>query len=140
MKILLQTLAILSSLLLAGCATDLPVKTVRGTPPPNESDKAPENEEAPAAEVPAPAPEAPATSAAPTSTTEHREDIKLSNLEMQKFAYELGLDPKKPSAKTTKKRSLSASTFANLSALLILKKNANNTQKFCRGSKTTKKK
>jgi hypothetical protein len=104
MKILLQTLAILSSLLLAGCATDLPVKTVRGTPPPNESDKAPENEEAPAAEVPAPAPEAPATSAAPTSTTEHREDIKLSNLEMQKFAYELGLDPKKTLSEDDKKK------------------------------------
>jgi hypothetical protein len=102
MKILLQTLTILGTLILCGCATDLPVKTVRDNPA-NESGEKPADtqEETPVVTAPAPVPEK--APEAPASTTEHREDIKLSNLEMQKYAYELGLDPKKQLSEDDKK-------------------------------------
>lgn len=107
MRNVFQTLAITAVLFLLGCATDLPVRTVRDNPSATESSEAPKDTETAA---PVAVPTTPSITTSPDEaakpqqvTTEHREDIKLSNLEMQKFAYELGMDPKKPLSEDEKK-------------------------------------
>jgi len=85
-----QTLVFTVVLVFFGCAHDLPVKTVRDNPA-NENTDAPVETEPVAAPTPPPQPPA-----EPSSSTERKEDIKLSSLEIQKFAYELGFDPKRP--------------------------------------------
>lgn len=93
-----QTLVFTGVLFVFGCAHDLPVKTVRDNP-------ASENVDVPAQTEPAveSSPE-PAPTEEPAAATERKEDIKLSSLEIQKFAYELGLDPKKPLSDDEKKQ------------------------------------
>ncbi|MCC2679069.1 MAG: hypothetical protein K0R29_1645 [Pseudobdellovibrio sp.] len=93
-----QTLVFIGVLFIVGCAHDLPVKTVRDNPA-NENTEAPKESE-PAVVTPT----IPPPPAEPTATTERKEDIKLSSLEIQKFAYELGLDPKKPLSDDEKKQ------------------------------------
>lgn len=95
-------------LFVSSCATDLPIKTARDTsiitgqaPPPDDSESisvpSTETEEA------KPAPQPSVTT--PTAVeTKHIEKVELSQLEIQKFAYELGLDPKKPISEEQKKQ------------------------------------
>ena len=95
-------------LLVSSCATDLPIKTTRNTsiftgqaPPPDDS----ESISAPSTQTegvrPAPQP----TVATPAAAEiKHVEKVELSQLEIQKFAYELGLDPKKPLSEEQKKQ------------------------------------
>lgn len=85
------------SFLTFGCATDLPIKNVHDNP----------ETETPVATTPAqqdPAETSPVVPVATepknnetknTAEVTHTEEIKLTNLELQKFAYELGFDPKK---------------------------------------------
>lgn len=85
------------SFLTFGCATDLPIKNVHDNP----------ETETPAASTPAQQDPATNSPVVPTTTepknseakntaeVTHTEEIKLTNLELQKFAYELGFDPKK---------------------------------------------
>lgn len=104
MKNVFQTLVFTAVLFFLGCATDLPVKTVRDNPSETGSTETPKEAETPA---PVAAPATPVVTTPstepPAATTEHLEDIKVSNLEIQKFAYELGLDPKKPLSEDEKK-------------------------------------
>lgn len=75
-----------SILIFSGCAGYLPINTNR-EPHPQVSDATP----APTGKDPVPV----ATSEAPTKAkVEHKEEISLTPLEMQKYAYELGLNPK----------------------------------------------
>lgn len=79
--------------LLSGCASDMPIKTVH-------SDDMTENA-GEIAQEPAPPPTVPQATtteipAAPKETSvERKDDLVLTELDIQKFAYELGFDPKK---------------------------------------------
>jgi hypothetical protein len=106
-------------LFVSGCATDLPIKTARDTsiitgeaPAPDDSDSisvhSTETEETKSAQPTAP-PAAPsknetAATTPATSDTKHLEKVELNQLEIQKFAYELGFDPKKPLTEEQKKQ------------------------------------
>ena len=82
---------------LSACATDLPIRTVRDNPAATEISQPKDEVSAPAV-TPAPttvSAKPPPVAPAPAVTADHKEDVKLSSLEIQKFAYELGLDPKK---------------------------------------------
>lgn len=105
-------------LFVSGCATDLPIKTARDTsiitgqaPPPDDSESisVPSTETAEAKPVQTTTPVKNETPVATTPTnvasdTKHVEKVELSQLEIQKFAYELGLDPKKPLTEEQKKQ------------------------------------
>lgn len=105
-------------LFVSSCATDLPIKTARDTsiitgeaPPPDDSDSI---------SVPSTETEEPVKSAQPTTPvktettgsttanttgdTKYVEKVELNQLEIQKFAYELGFDPKKTLTEEQKKQ------------------------------------
>lgn len=82
-------------LLLTSCVSDLPVKTVRDEALPVESEKASNNTTTPAVVEPTPGSTDSSAASPINNTTARTEEIKLSQLELQKFAYELGFDPKK---------------------------------------------
>lgn len=71
--------------LVFGCVSDFTLKNVHEMPPENSVKiETPAAENAPVAAAPAP----------PSTEVEHIEEITLSNLELKKFTYELGFDPK----------------------------------------------
>jgi len=76
-------------LISVGCATNLQIKNVHENPEPVAT--TPQQE--PAASLPLDSELKSGNT--PTSEVRHVEEIKLTNLELQKFAYELGFDPKK---------------------------------------------
>lgn len=104
---MLKLIILSVSFLTFGCATDLPIKNVHENP----------ETEAPVATTPAQQDPAATSPIAPPTTevkntdtpkTEvvHTEEIKLTNLELQKFAYELGFDPKKDLTQEQKRQIL----------------------------------
>lgn len=80
---------------LVACVSDLPVKTVRDESP-SPSAEVDKINDRPAAEQTAENPKvnAGADQQPGKAETIRLEDIKLGNLELQKYAYELGFDPK----------------------------------------------
>jgi hypothetical protein len=95
-------------LLVSSCATDLPIKTARDTsiitgqapsPDDSESISVPSTQTEEAKPFPQPTVATPAA-----AETKHVEKVELSQLEIQKFAYELGLDPKKSLSEEQKKQ------------------------------------
>ncbi|MEQ1722770.1 MAG: hypothetical protein ABL930_06310 [Pseudobdellovibrio sp.] len=54
------------------------------------------------------------TGDAPASEVKHVEEIKLTNLELQKFAYELGFDPKKDLSQEQKQQILDSKKLRQL--------------------------
>ena len=106
-------------LLVSSCATDLPIKTARDTsiitgqaPPPDDSESisvpSTETEETKPTQTTAPVKTETPVATAPTTTagndTKHVEKVELNQLEIQKFAYELGFDPKKTLSEEQKKQ------------------------------------
>lgn len=102
---MLKFIIISVGFLTLGCATDLPIKNVHENPEaetPMATDPAQQD---PAASSPA----APPAKEIKTGENQeiivtHTEEIKLTNLELQKFAYELGFDPKKELVQEQKKQ------------------------------------
>ncbi|MGZ3692408.1 MAG: hypothetical protein ACXVAX_12950, partial [Pseudobdellovibrio sp.] len=101
--------------LLSSCSTFLPLKTAHDETPTEDStpksvredDNAKSSDDADAkapAPAPVPAPNPSTAATPPASGVVHKEEIKLSQLELQKFAYELGIDPKKELTDTEKKQ------------------------------------
>lgn len=86
---------------LMSCATDYPIKTVRDEnqtelPPPDHSTGTATNSNSGNTPV--------SSDQTPTAiSTERKVDVPLTQLEIQKWAYELGLDPKKPLTDSEKK-------------------------------------
>jgi hypothetical protein len=78
-------------LITAGCASDMEIKNVHDNPEPVATTPTPQQDPA----VTSPISSEVITGDTPTSEVKHVEEIKLTNLELQKFAYELGFDPKK---------------------------------------------
>lgn len=96
-------LTAISLLAFSGCVTDFPIKTAHT----EVSDGSSDNESAPMAETPEVVKETPVsdgagavsgtTSATPPKTgTTRKVELNLEQQDVQKLAYELGLDPKKP--------------------------------------------
>jgi aromatic ring-cleaving dioxygenase len=92
------TILVLAFAWISGCTTDLPIKNVHEEPISSTTDNSEDEANPPVAATP----DTPA--AAPTTETQHAEEIKLSNLELQKYAYELGFDPKKQLTSAQKKQ------------------------------------
>lgn len=101
---------LLSLLFLSSCSSFFPIKTAHKDTPIEATDTRPERDEA------APTP---ATAQTPTQVNNpnsdgittpvqvvHKEELKLSQLDLTKFAYELGLDPKNPLTEVEKKQIL----------------------------------
>lgn len=87
MKITVLTL-LLSMALLSSCATEFPVNNVHEYPQPTNTDistNEPSDETTPTV----------AKTTSSDSSTTRIEEISLNQLELQKYAYELGMDPKK---------------------------------------------
>lgn len=105
-------------LFVSSCASNLPIKTARDTsiitgqaPPPDDSESisvpSTETEESKPAQTTAPVKSEPVVATAPataTNDTKHVEKVELNQLEIQKFAYELGFDPKKTLTDEQKKQ------------------------------------
>ena len=76
----------------AGCATDFPVKTAHSEITDNSDDPS-----TPTSETPDSTTETPVKADAPkTPSTTRKVELNLELQDIQKLAYELGLDPKKP--------------------------------------------
>lgn len=87
-QLLALIFTILYAILFCGCATDFPIKNAHETSPATAPALEPLVATADNSEV--------AKSEVKTEASTTRvEDIKLTTLELQKFAYELGFDPKK---------------------------------------------
>lgn len=90
------------SFIFYGCASILPIKNIHDNPEAAIETPAPSSETAPPlAETPKVEPATPVE-----SETKRAEDIKLTTLELQKFAYELGFDPKKEISQEQKQQIL----------------------------------
>ena len=103
----LRIISIVSVLFLSACNADLPIRTARPELSGNEnsgtsdgaSDENSKTTESTPTPTAAPAPTPAETAKKPdesTPTVVQKVDLKLSDSELQKYAYELGLDPKKP--------------------------------------------
>lgn len=83
-----------SIFLLCGCVSNMPIKNVHENPPT-------ENAETPAVVTP---PAATVPPAAEPQTPAAQQEEPLTDLELQKYAYELGLDPRQGIADADRKR------------------------------------
>lgn len=113
-NLVFQFIILLNCFLLFGCLSDLSIKNIH------------ENSEATPLPPETPIPEPPSKDANITESKKNitgseisrEEDIKLTNLELQKFAYELGFDPKKEITATQKQEILNRKKLRQLERTL----------------------
>lgn len=104
---MLKLIILSVSFLTFGCATDLPIKNVHENPETEEPVATTPAQQDPAATSPiAPPTTEVKNTDTPKTEVVHTEEIKLTNLELQKFAYELGFDPKKDLTQEQKRQIL----------------------------------